>query len=246
MPLRTILRRLTLRYTGYEIHKYNPESDLDYFADIAEILRKRDSVIAFDVGANRGQTVERLIQVLPSVLIHSFEPSPSTFAELSRALAGYKAVTLNNCGVGSQKSEMDLIENTDSDMSSFLELGPQGWGEVMRRIKVPITTVDDYCTERGIKHIQLLKIDTQGFDFEVIKGAHRMLAEGRVDLVLTEVTFARLYEGLPRFDAIYAYMAEQGYRLTGVYDQKRNGRILGWADVMFASPSILREREGRP
>jgi FkbM family methyltransferase len=244
MLLRTALRRLALRYTGYDIHKYNPERDLDYFADIAEILSKRDSITAFDVGANVGQTVRKLVQVLPRVSIHAFEPSPSTFAELSQALVGYSAVTLNNCGVGSQKSAMDLIENTRSYMTSFLEMGPRGWGEVVQRIKVPVTTVDDYSAQRSIQHIHLLKIDTQGFDFEVIKGADRMLAEGRVDLVLTEITFARLYEGLPRLDAIYAHMAEHGYRLTGVYDQQRSGRILNWADVMFASESILRERAG--
>jgi hypothetical protein len=129
-------------------------------------------------------------------------------------------------------------------MTSFLEPGPQGWGEIVQRIKVPVTTVDDYSAQGSIEHIHLLKIDTQGFDFEVIKGADRMLTERRVDLVLTEITFARHYEGLPRFDAIYAHMAERGYRLTGVYDQHRSKRILNWADVMFASASILRERVG--
>jgi FkbM family methyltransferase len=243
MRLRTALRQLAQRYTGYDIHRY--QFSRDHWDDIAEILSKREIVTAFDVGANRGQTVERLVQTFPKVSIHAFEPSPSTFAELSQALAGHKGLTLNNCGVGSQKSEMDFIENTNSDMSSFLELGPEGWGGVIQRIKVPVTTVDDYSAERGIEHIHLLKIDTQGFDFEVIKGADKMLAGGRIDLVLTEIIFGRLYEGLPRFDAIYAYMAEHGYHLTAVYYQHRKGRILMWADVMFASPSVVREQVGR-
>jgi Methyltransferase FkbM domain len=83
---------------------------------------------------------------------------------------------------------------------------------------------------KGIDHIHLLKIDAQGFDFEIIKGAGGMLTGGRVDLVLTEIIFGRLYEGLPQFDSIYAYMADHGYRLTGVYDQHRKARILDWAD----------------
>jgi FkbM family methyltransferase len=242
MRLRSVLRRLLQRYTGYDIHEYNPPSDLDYWADISELLSKASSVTAFDVGANLGQTIRTLVRVFPRVSFHAFEPSPSTFSELAEVFAGYDNVTLNNCGVGSQESETDFIENTDSGMSSFLEPGPQIWGEVKQRIKVPMTTVDDYSVEKRIEHIHLLKIDAQGFDLEVIKGADRMLAEGRVDLVLTEVTFAKLYEGLPRVDAVYAYIAQRGYRLTGIYDQRRKRRILSWADMMFASPSIVGER----
>jgi FkbM family methyltransferase len=242
MRLRGVLRRLFQRYTGYDIHKYSPWYGLDYWADISEILSKAGSVTAFDVGANLGQTVHKLVQVFPMASIHAFEPSPSTFSELSRALAGYNNLALNNCGVGSQKSEMEFVESTLSEMSSFLQPGPQIWGAVKQRIKVPITTVDDYSVEKRIERIQLLKIDTQGFEFEVIKGAHRMLVEERIDLVLTEITFGQLYEGLPRFDSIYAYMAQHGYRLSGVYDQARKKRILNWADVVFASPSIVRER----
>ena len=236
----TATRRLVRRYTGYDIHKYPPP--LDYWADISEILSKVGSVTAFDVGANVGQTAHKLLQVFPTISIHAFEPSPSTFSELSQAFAGCNNVTLNNCGVGSQKSEMDFIENTFSDMSSFLEPGPQIWGDVKQRVKVPVITVDDYSVEKRIEHIHLLKIDTQGFEFEVIKGAAGMLAEGRIDLVLTEITFGQLYEGLPRFDLVHAYLVQHGYRLTGVYDQARKRRILNWADMMFASPSIVRER----
>jgi hypothetical protein len=75
---------------------------------------------------------------------------------------------------------MDFIENTNSDMSSFLELGPEGWGGVIQRIKVPVPTVDDYSAERGVEHIHLLKIDTQGFDFEAQTKCWR---GGRIDLL---------------------------------------------------------------
>jgi FkbM family methyltransferase len=256
------LRRLLQRYTGLDIHRYHPAidtvlryydtilrlgnypaSDLDYWADIFEILSRTTSVTAFDVGAHRGQTVRKLMQIFPEASIHAFEPSPSVFSELSRVLSIYSNITLNNCGVGSQKSEMNFIENIYTDMSSFLEPGPQSWGESKQRIKVPITTVDDYSAEKHIERIHLLKIDTQGFDFEVLKGAERMLADGRIDLVMTEITFAKLYEGLPWFNAIYAYMAQHhGYQLTGVYDQNRKNRILSWADMVFASPLVVAAR----
>ena len=109
------------------------------------------------------------MQTLPTVLIHAFEPSPSIFAGLVEAFVERKTITLNNCGVGSQKSELDLNENTFSEMTSFLKLGSQGWGQMFQPIKVPVTTIDGYSAERGIKHIHLLKIDTQGFDLRLSK-----------------------------------------------------------------------------
>jgi FkbM family methyltransferase len=242
MRLRRTLRRLVQQYTGFDIHRCSPPSGLDHWADISEILSGASHVTAFDVGANQGQTVRKLMLVFPKVTIHAFEPSPSTFSELTQAFGVYDNVTLNNCGVGSQKSQMDLIENTHSDLSSFLEPGPLIFGEVKQRIKVPMTTVDDYSVEKQIDHIHLLKIDVEGFDFEVIKGADRMLADKRIDLLLTEVTFQKIYEGLPQLDAIYAYIAQHNYHLAGVYDQFRKRRILIRADMLFASPLVVSER----
>jgi hypothetical protein len=56
------------------------------------------------------------MRVFPKPSIHTFEPSPSTFSELSRGFAVYENVILNNCGVDSQKSEMDFIENIPSEI----------------------------------------------------------------------------------------------------------------------------------
>ena len=108
------------------------------------------------------------------------------------------------------------------------------------KIAVPVVTVDGYCGDNAVSRIDVLKIDTQGFDFEVLKGADRMLSNAQIRLVFMEVTFARLYEGLPRFDAIFGFLADRAYRLVAVYEPHRHNRILSWTDVMFASPEIVR------
>jgi hypothetical protein len=60
-----------------------------------------------------------------------------------------------------------------------------------------------------------------------------------------EITFARLYEDLPRFDEIFGFLADRAYRLVAVYDHHRNNRILRWTGVMFASPEIARAAEDK-
>jgi FkbM family methyltransferase len=57
-------------------------------------------------------------------------------------------------------------------MSSFLPLGPDGWGQIVDEREVSIDTIDNYCMRNRISSIDLLKSDTQGFNLEVIKEAH--------------------------------------------------------------------------
>lgn len=236
--LRHRLRLLTRDLTGYDFHIYDPDRQYNQFTDAVALLGAASPITAFDVGANKGQTIDALTSAFPNATIHAFEPSPQTFAQLA-PLASNR-IRLNQCGVGSAAGELEFNENDQSALSSFLPLGPGGWGSITGTVKVPVTTIDEYASKNRIDHIHLLKIDTQGFDLEVIKGASKMMDEGRISLMLTEITIDGLYLGLPRFDEIYGFMADRGYVLTGFYDMKRRGRILGWFDAMFASPQLAR------
>jgi FkbM family methyltransferase len=239
MRLRTKLRKAVQRF-GWDIHVYSPPRFPDPWDDMTCFLKDEKIPVLFDIGANVGQTALAMRGMFPRAIIHAFEPSPSTFAKLEAAVSTDRNVVLNNCGVGAQDGTLEFTENRNSDMSSFLPLGPEGWGEVLGKIAVPVVTVDGYCGENAVSRIDVLKIDTQGFDFEVLKGADRMLSNAQIRLVFMEVTFARLYEGLPRFDAIFGFLADRAYRLVAVYEPHRHNRILSWTDAMFASPEIVR------
>ena len=60
------------------------------------------------------------------------------------------------------------------------------FGMVARQIQVRCTTVDSFCSERGVKQIDVLKIDTEGFDFEVLIGARSMLAQQAIKFISFE------------------------------------------------------------
>lgn len=229
MKLRSRVRRFIQNVTGFDVHVYRPERD--FYADASRILGNA-RITAFDVGANRGQSIAKISEVFPQASIHAFEPSPINV----RAISPRPGLTINCCGLGSTSSELALTES--DDMSSFLAKGRDGWGSSTAKTLVPVTTIDNYCAEREIFHINLLKIDTQGFDFEVLKGAAKMLASRSVDLIMTEITLSELYKGLPRLDAVYGFMADAGYALLGVYDQHTIGNVLGWADFGFINPAL--------
>jgi FkbM family methyltransferase len=171
--------------------------------------------------------------VLPGATVHAFEPHPAAFEGMRRVEYDAEKVVMNNCALGAQPGEQTLFENTSSDMSSLLPLGQDGWGRVQARTTVKVLTVDKYCADRGIPRIDLLKSDTQGFELEVLKGASRMLERRLVHLIYLEMIFARLYEGMPRFDALLGFLFDRGFELIALYQIHYLKERAGWTDGLF-------------
>ena len=57
-----------------------------------------------------------------------------------------------------------------------------------KEVKVDITTIDSYCQKQNIKSIDILKMDVQGNEINVLKGAKQMLKEKRIKLIFTEIS----------------------------------------------------------
>jgi FkbM family methyltransferase len=233
--LRATVRKW-IQSTGYDIHKVPGDPGRDPYRDIGRLVAST-SPVAFDVGANTGQTTNAILQVLPRASIHAFEPHPAAFESLRRL--NIKNVVLNNYALGAQPEERTLFENTSSDMSSLLPLGEHGWGHVQAKTAVKVSTVDHYCTKHGIPRIDLLKSDTQGFELEVLKGASAMLEGNLVRLIYLEMNFARLYEGMPRFDALLGFLFDRGFELVALYRVHYLGERAGWTDGLFINSRCL-------
>src|SRR5262245_24882237 len=163
------------------------------FADMGRLngrwKRRMDTV--FDVGANVGQFAAKAMKEVPDARIYSFEPHPGTFSRLQKAMVG-KEISLHQLALGERSGSATLYEYDDSgDLTQINSLVPDSRFAVANglsaaEIEVPCATIDDFCLQENIDHIGLLKIDTEGFDLFVLRGARRMLREGRVDFVYVE------------------------------------------------------------
>jgi FkbM family methyltransferase len=217
---------------GFEITPYSStQPGQSAWADMKYVIGQTPMV--FDVGANEGQTVETIKVNWPGAAIHAFEPGPETFARLQHHASRFEGVTLNNAAVGSATGTLTLIENSQSEMSSFLPLGPSGWGAELRRTPVQVVTLDDYCARHGVDVIDVLKCDTQGYELEVFRGADRLMSEGRIRLVYFEVTFNDLYQGLPSLDQLWRFLSDRHYRLVSFYHTRYKDRLASWTDALF-------------
>ena len=230
--LRRRVRSLIRDVIGYDVQKSGPGQDA--YADIQRLIGSSTrSPNIFDIGANVGQTVDVLLGLFPLANIHAFEPGRAAFNSLTATHSQLRNVTFNNFALGSDPGKQPFFANSASVLSSFLPLGPDGWGEITERPEVSISTVDTYCSEHGIQLLDLLKVDTQGFELEILKGSKRMLNERRIRLIYLEIMFSKAYENLPRMDKIYGFLADHGFDLYAFYKFHFLHDRASWTDALF-------------
>jgi FkbM family methyltransferase len=235
----SIIKRV-FHLAGLDIRRARHPSNVgwDAMADIAGHLARSghaDRPVLFDVGANAGQTVAKFRTSFKSPVIHSFEPGSSAFATLQKHTAGTPDLTLNNFALGAQVEERTLLEMPDerADMNSFLEPGSGADVQVQRRSVVRVRTIDDYCVEKGIERIDVLKSDTQGFDLEVLRGADQMIRRGAVRFVYVELNFCELYKSIPPVDVVLKHLRERDFELVSFYTMYHQNFRAGWTDGLF-------------
>lgn len=242
--MRQILRHV-IHSAGYEFVRTNGRRTLrrrygiDLLRDARRLLNEPAAHV-FDVGANRGQSAREYLSAFPAADIYCFEPSPQTYARLARWASGRPRVHCLQVAVGAQPGRATLHCNRMAATDSLLPASDQARQhladpailDVLATVEVPVVTIDAFCWKRDLRRIDLLKIDTQGYEMHVLAGARRMLAA--THLICLEVCFVELYTQQARLEEVYALLSGQGYRLVGLYNEARmSGPSLSFADALF-------------
>lgn len=215
--------------------------------DCAESLRGAEDAHAWlrslpvrtvlDIGANTGQFASKVRELLPEAFIYSFEPLRDPYASLLSRMEGDRLFRAFNFAVGAQDARATIHRSQYSPASSLLpmhELHRDAWPQTADAVteEIEVRRLDSFGIEPQPE--LLVKIDVQGFEDKVIEGGRETL--GRAAYVITEVSFARLYEGQPLFEDIYRLLTALGFRYRGALAQlldPREGRPLQ-ADAFFA------------
>jgi FkbM family methyltransferase len=141
-----------------------------------------ESVI-LDVGANFGDFSAQAFSSLDaSIQVHAFEPQTQVFEQLKHRFKDNPRIILNNFALGRSPCEMPIfVTAADPGMASLLQRDlthtgvTTSMGELVR-----LERLDDYCERHGIRCIDLLKMDAEGFEFEILSGAEKLFGEGRI------------------------------------------------------------------
>ena len=198
------------RLFGYIILKKR-HKDYAFNTVLTELISDNHPLI-FDIGAEDGDSCERYSSILKNPIIHAFEPRPDQFEIMKSKFNDNKNVYLNNVAVGS-KTEIKIFNQIKGGgRSSFLTSTVDDLSK-QEQIDVQVETVDAYVKKNNIKKINLLKIDVQGFEDEVLKGAQETLKLNKIDIIETELILGNMYEKTLSFNEIENLIYPYGYKI---------------------------------
>lgn len=233
------LVRRSLRRAGYDLHRFLPISSPD--AQVAQMLAKLDIDLVFDIGANTGQYGTLLRTLGYAGRIVSFEPLADAHAALTATAARDAAWTVAPRGaIGDSDGEIVINVAANSASSSVLDMLETHSAAAPESVYVGTETVPlhrlDTVAEAyvgGARRVYI-KVDTQGFEAAVLRGAPVMFE--RAAAVQLELSLVPLYAGQPLWDEMIALMAAHGLVLWALWPgfaDAASGRLLQ-CDAIFA------------
>ncbi len=179
-----LVSKAAQRVADYRKGNNNPDmktnGELDFFKKHAA-----DFHVAFDVGANKGDWTMEALKINLKLSIFAFEPDPAMCTEF-KANSFPKNVVCENLGLGSKKEKRMLyVHKESSGMNSFLKRSLFKNDELVEK-EVAVTTVDAYCAERHIEKIDFMKVDVEGFELDVLRGAGDMVGKNKISVIQFE------------------------------------------------------------
>lgn len=192
--------------------------DRDGASDVAGQIKGRLPAelvqIIFDVGANVGQSVIAYGKAFPSAHIYAFEPDPYTFLELKRNVSASGARVFNY-GLGAENSHVLFDTSVPSDRRRVLSdsAAPSSAPSVELR------RADDVLPGLDLARIDYLKIDTEGHDLEVLRGAKSLLSEEKINIIEAECSVNCDNTHHASLWVITEMLEGYGYRLFHLFEQ---------------------------
>ena len=192
------------------------------------------------VGAHRGQEVQDYLINFGEIEINLFEPQVNIFEDLNSNYGNYRNIHLYNFALGSKKghSKMYLAEN-DGQSSSLLKpkkhLNEHPEVHFIGESKdIEIKVLDDL----NISKIDLINIDTQGYELEVLKGAQNALHQ--IKYILIEVNKDELYEGCPHVKDLDRLLGKYNFVRTETYFW---ADTFSWGDAFYIKADYISSRK---
>lgn len=216
-----------------------PKLSLTSFAMVSGLAKQGllpKSVI--DVGANVGQFAVAAAKIFPDVKVHSFEPNPACAQTLVKNVNSLSNVTVHQLALGDSEGEVSFHVNSHSHSSSILPLSTNHkrafpHARELETIQVPLSTLDVVFEATTFESPVLLKLDVQGYEVQVMRGAREFLK--RVDFVVLEASFKPMYDGELLFMETVKFMEEFGFvfrRPVGWLNDPGTGEVIQM-DALF-------------
>ncbi len=182
-----VLRSLGVH--NYENIKVSGEAAFLKSKWVQKIVSQSEYPVFLDIGAHMGEYANRLKKLYPHATVYAFEPHPKTFQHLQTAAAEY-AYTAKNVACSDVEGNLNLYDYSEegSELASLCEgaidkihhkPNVQSW-------EIQSTTIDRFIQECNITQINLMEIDTEGYEFKVLLGCQEAIRNRAIDMIQFE------------------------------------------------------------
>jgi len=200
----------------------------------------RSANVVFDVGANVGMFSLAALAVQPQAVVHAFEPTPEIAAALRRtaSLNGLGRLYVHEVAIHAHNGKAVLRRyrgdrGTNGGMNFVSTTVGDPTGEFVHTV-----CLDDFCDERKIDRVDLLKLDIQGNEHQALAGAARLLAAGRITTIVTELNWSADGAASPATESI-RILEQAGYLFAKPGERLHWRRSGSW---LFALSDVIARR----
>ena len=225
--------------------------DLFHKKKMVFFLKKNELVnfkIVFDVGAHEGETIELCLDHFNIEKIYSFEPSHFSFKNLKKKVDKIKnkkiktEIILENIALGTENKNIKIKHMNESSSSTIKELNTKSKyykkkkkllfnlknQNLFNEISVQQKNLDDYISQKNIQKLDFLKIDTEGYEFEVLSGVKKNIKNIKLilfehhyhDMIKKNYKFGDVHDLLNKNNFRQIYKAKMPFRKTFEYIYK--------------------------
>lgn len=238
--IKNLIKKLLYKFNLRLIHKYNYYFGID--SSIKKILIKKNinELIIFDIGANIGQSVDRFRKYQKNAKIFSFEPDPSVYKILEFKKNNDPNLFTYNIALSNKKKKATLYTQNNSGESSLLKMNTNKLNNNIP-VKIKCDTIFSFCKKNKIKNIDILKIDTQGSEYNIIKGCRNFLKN--IFIIEAEIIFDNTWKNSPTIGKLENFLKRFGFVIWDLpniikYPQDDIDRVF-FIDVIFVNLNLL-------
>lgn len=194
----------------------NPKRNGEYWLLEKIVSSSGNGDLFLDVGANKGEWTAYALNIAKNsnivITLFPFEPSPGTRTLLNSRFENHPTVSVQSFALSSESGKLKFYSNgigsgtnSLSDVSGVVEA------------EVDVATLDDFVAMNQLYKIKMVKIDTEGFDFNVIKGSEKCLSDGSIEVIQFEYNWRWLLNHFCLRD-VFMFIKDKPYvfgKLTG-------------------------------
>lgn len=242
MKIKSLVKTFFIKYLGIDIKLHNLPRN-NFQLSVFQWCERNRVTGVIDAGANRGTFAQEVRNAGLMIPIWSFEPQPNTYEILQRASRDDASWKTFNIGLSETPGKLFLNVSENSVSSSFLDIHEQHTQNAQSSKYIGTVEVETQRLDsipEILKYQNLfLKIDTQGYEMHVLKGAESIMS--KISCIQLELSLTELYKGAPDYIQLLSYMKSIGFEIFSIekgFAEELTGRTLQF-DAFFIRSHLV-------